>query len=187
MSDEKRLTESLNFVLDVLQTPLWERWDFIIGTALGVVGVVLSGMAFWEAKKAKRAAIDAGRTVKLQTVTIDLTEISQKLDRVQPGIKYHDARDLLAELNRRIRRAAAQFSNDEMLRNAVTTLLAALTQAHESLQQVRPTAAASESEAPDAVYYGIESQFTAVNNGIADVLGQLERRVQRPGDDNGQS
>jgi hypothetical protein len=62
-----------------------------------VAGLTFSILAWIEAKQARKAATAAGRTVKLQTVTIELSEIGQRLDRVQPGIGFDEARDLLAD------------------------------------------------------------------------------------------
>jgi hypothetical protein len=38
-------------------------------------------------------AAEAGRILKLQTITIDLSEIRQKLERLSNDIKFEDARD----------------------------------------------------------------------------------------------
>jgi hypothetical protein len=50
--------------------------------------IVCTWIALSEARQAKRAATAAGRTVKLQTIAIELTEIAQKIDRMAPDIRF---------------------------------------------------------------------------------------------------
>jgi hypothetical protein len=109
--------QALQQVLQRLDVPFWKHIDFWIATLLGVAGVFVSFLAYRqaeaakeEARQAKEAATEAGRTVKLQTMSIELTEIAQKLDRVQPGIKFNAAKDLFNETSRRLRRASKTTS-----------------------------------------------------------------------------
>jgi hypothetical protein len=108
--------QALQQVLQRLDIPFWKHADFWIASILGVAGVGVSFLAYRQAEaakeeaiQAKEAATEAGRTVKLQTMSIELTEIAQKLDRIQPGIKFNAAKDLFNETSRRLRRAMAPF------------------------------------------------------------------------------
>lgn len=139
--------------------------------------------AFVEARNAKRAATEIGRVVKIQTTTIELTEISQKLDRIQPTIHFNEARDLLGEISRRLRRVVSPFSKDSELKESISSLRAALVEAQASLKAVRPADPAKELEAPYAIYYGIEDHFTIINNCVADLLGLFEKQTINFGDD----
>lgn len=160
----------------------WTMPDFWINLAVGIGSIIFSILAFVEAKRAKRAAIEAGKAVKLQTVTIELTEIAQKLDRVEPGMLFSDARDLLAEISRRLRRATAPYATDPELINAITAVREALDAAQESLRSVRPSDPTKENETPDAVYYGMESELASVNNCVADLMGLFEMKSVAPAD-----
>ncbi|HEY2783020.1 MAG TPA: hypothetical protein VGI90_19735 [Steroidobacteraceae bacterium] len=166
----------LNQILQSVTEPFWHRPDFWIGTALGIAGLVFSVKAFLEAKKAAVAAREAGRTVKIQTTTVDLTEFAQRLSKIQPKIRFVDARDLLDEVNRRLRRAIAPFAGDPQLKDAIGVLKKTLQAASEALAAVRPTDAAKESEAPDSVYNGVEGHFRAISDALADLVGLFEKK-----------
>lgn len=170
--------------------PFWEHPDFWIESAIGLTAVVLSFLAYRQAEAAKEeavkateAATEAGRTVKLQTMAIELTEVAQKLDRVQPGIKFNFAKDLFNETSRRLRRVVAPFADNPDLHDAIEAVKDALEATQSSLKQVRPTDPGKEGEAPDAVYYGIEDNFATINNCVADLLGMVEKQSYKLGED----
>ena len=161
---------------------------------IGVAGIVVSGFglhysmrAFDEAKEAKAAAKAAGRTIKLQTIVIELTEISQKIDRVNPDIRFDEARDLLSDMSFRLVRATSVFEEEPALSKAIRALRQALDAAHAALKSVRPTDPSKESEVPNAVYYAVEDDFAAVKNCIAELLGLLERQTFDFGEHNANS
>lgn len=168
--------------LNELHPHFW--WDpgYWIAQIIGLAGAILSLLAFLEARKAfheakgaKEAATAAGRTVKIQTVTIELTEIAQKLDRIQPEVVYNEARDLLSEIQRRLRRLIAPFAKDPELKDAIGAVLQALQAAQSSLKAVRPTD--PKVETPNAVYFGTQDAFDTINNCVADLLGLFEKQT----------
>jgi|SRR6267378_1333746 len=170
-------------VLELLRQPFWRRYDFWIGFAIGIAGLVFSILAFIEARKAKTAANAAARTVKSQTVAIELTEIALKLDRIKPDIRFSEARDLLAEISRRFHRATSPFGNDPGLSETIKTNVEALRQVRESLKAVRPTDPAKEGEAPLAVYNAVEEACSQISSSVADLIGLFEREAVDFGDD----
>lgn len=174
-------------VLELLQQPFWHRVDFWIATVLGAAGLIFSILAFLEAAKAKRAAIAAGRTVKLQTIAIELTEVSLKLDRIETNIRFSEARDLLAEISRRLHRATSPFANDSKLSGSISATLAALSAAQTSLKAVRPTDPTKEDEAPFATYNAIEDNFATINNCVGDLVGLLEKETFNFGEEDVES
>lgn len=177
------IQQTLNTILEILRRPFWQQGSFWISLLIGLAGVLFSVLAFAEARKAKRAATAAGRTVKLQTITVELTEIAQKLDRMQPDIHFNEARDLLAEISRRLRRATSPFAGEAALSQAIGLSRQALQAAQNSLKQVRPADPGREGEAPYAVYYAIEDDFATINNCVADLLGLFEKQSFDFGDE----
>jgi hypothetical protein len=163
----------------------WVHPHFWIDFVLAGIGIGFSIAAFVEARRAKSAATDAGRVVKIQTVVIELTELSQRLDKLEPEIRFSDARDLVAEISRRLRRLASPFQDDKELGDTVKALRDALDATQRALNAVRPANLDAESAAPMAVYHGIESNVSAVNNLVADLLGLLERRTLFFGEQHG--
>jgi hypothetical protein len=176
------LPSSLDRVLNQLPPPFWRDFGFWIGIAIGVGGLVFSIMAWMEAKNAKRAATAAGRTVKLQTIAIELTEIVQRLQKVQPGISFAEARDLIAETGSRVHRATSPFSKEPFLTEAIENAKEAVRAAQAALTSVRPTTLNAESEVPDSVYYGIESFCTQISNYVSDLIGLFEKQTFDYGD-----
>ena len=191
------MTPELQSILDKLKElhpPFWKDLGYLITLFIGIAGLVYSykafkeaGKAFREARSAKEAATAAGRTVKIQTVTIELTEVTQMLDRVEPGMLFSEARDLLAEVQRRVRRHVAPFAEHPRLSNAIETTLQALETAHKSLKGARPADAAKEVEAPNAVYNAIEDDFATINNCVAGLMGLFEKVTLGLGDDDGEA
>jgi hypothetical protein len=181
------IQSALDRILQHQPPPFYKDIGFWITLIIGLAGLLFSILAWIEAKKAKKAATAAGRTVKVQTVTIELSEICQKLDRVQPGIRFNEARDLLSDTSRRVHRVTAPFSKEPNLSEAITTAKVAVQDALISLKSVRPTEPGQESETPNAVYYGIEAYCSAISSSVAEVLGLFEKQAFDFGDDNGDS
>lgn len=171
------IQSSLERILERLPPPFWEDVGYWLAFTVGLGGLIFSIMAWREAKNAKRAAVAAGRTVKLQTIAIELTEIVQKLDKVQPGIRFNEARDLIAETGRRVHRATAPFSKEPKLLEAIEFAKQAVQSAQNSLKSVRPTGPNAEAEAPDSVYYGIESDCSQISNTVSDLIGLFEKQT----------
>jgi len=172
--------------LDSALSPFWVgHWDFWIGSVIGTLGLLFAILAFLEARQAKRAATEAGKTVRIQTITIELSEISQKLDKLQTGIHFNEARDMLNEITRRLRRIVSPFRKDAGLADSITSLTTALAEAKESLGSVRPVDA-SMAEAPGVVYYAIEANFAEINNSVADLLGLFEKKTINFGEEDGE-
>jgi hypothetical protein len=185
---------SLGAILEIVKVPFWYRLDFWISSILGigglgvsVFGLVFSIKAFREAKKAAHAAKEAGRSVKIQTTTVELTEVAQKLDRISPEIQFNEARDLVNEISRRLRRAVAPFARDEELKESIEAVYSVLGLAKAALSSVRPADKSKESQVPEAVYYGVEGQFGAISDAVAGLIGLFEKKGFKFGDVDGES
>lgn len=178
----------INRLLESVQAPFWHRPEFWIFLILSIGGLVVSAVGLWysmrafeeaqqakvEAKQAKAAAREAGKTVRVQTVAIELGEISQKLERLQPDILFSEARELLNEVSRKLLRAVSPYAEDPALKAKVSSVRAAIEAAQASMKGVRPTPGAA--EVPGSVYNGIEADFASINNLVAELLGLFETR-----------
>jgi len=140
--------EALRQILRTGMPPFYATWDFWIFLVLGIAGTLFSILAFKEAGRAKNAAAAAkeaagaaGRSVKIQTVTIELTEILQRLDKLDDEISFPGARDLLSEVSRRLRRLIGPFSASPEITEYYGQLKEALKQAKNALESVRPSIA----------------------------------------------
>ena len=180
----QRLASDLSSLLQNVRSPFWGRWDFWIFVVLGIAGLVFSVKAFLEARQAKTAARDAGRTVKIQTVTLELSDISPKLERLEPSVKFSDARNLLNEISRKLRRISAPFAKEPFLRDKILELNTALDKAKESLNKVRPNP--GEEELAGATYNAIEADFATISNFVADLSGLFEKETINFGDHDGE-
>ena len=102
-------------IISVMEQPFYTTPEFWIASIIGIASVYFSVKAFKEAREAKKAAFEAGKTVKIQTITIELTEIAQRLDKLDFELNFSEARDLLNEVSRRIRRLIAPFQDTDYL------------------------------------------------------------------------
>src|SRR2546427_3351553 len=182
-NDFQSITNTLRLLVDNVQKPYWGKAEFWAAALIGILGVIVSAIglyysvkAFKEAREAKHAATEAGKTVKIQTITIELTEILQKLDKLQPQIQFSDARDLLTEISRRLRRLTSPFQKDPELLDTINALRAALTSASNSLNSVQPSDPNDAAEAPLAVYNATQGAFASISNTTADLLGLCEKK-----------
>lgn len=78
------LNPALDAMRQLLEVPFWKHADFWISSIIGTAGVFVSFLAYrqaekatLEAEKAKQAATEAGKTVKLQTMAVELSEVNQ--------------------------------------------------------------------------------------------------------------
>lgn len=94
-----------------LSAPFYTDWKFIVSSLVSIIGAGFAFFAFIEARKAKHAATEAGTTVKMQTITIEVTEIVQRLDSLDINIDFPTTRDLLNEISRKIRRLVSPFES----------------------------------------------------------------------------
>lgn len=166
------MTETeLRVLLEGVAVPFWRDWAFWIGTGLGVLGVMLSGFAFVEARQAKIAARQAGRVVKLQTIVVELTEVALRLERFDDHADFRSARNLLTETTRRVRRLIAPFQDSEAYRASCDELKGTMARAKEELAKLRP---GGPDEAANTVYFALQEIFTDLGAQIAEIIGRFE-------------
>lgn len=166
---------------ETINEPFWNKADFwinffigIIGLIAGIIGIYYARKAFVEAEKAKQAATEAAKVVKIQTTAIELSEILQKLEKLDPSVEYQEARELLNEVSRRLLRATAPFAKEVELSEIIRDLRVALTATKTALNALRPTNVAVEAQGQQTVYFGIEGDFANITNIVADLLGLFE-------------
>ena len=178
MSDEEAKA-----LMQLLSKPFYWTWDFWVNVAIGVGGLTFSVLAFFEARAAKNAAAEAGRTVKIQTITIELGEIAQRLDKLDFDLSFSEARDLLNEVSRRLRRLIAPFQSTDDLIDAASNLKKALDDAKTALEHLRPQQLTQQehdegvSAALNNVYFGMQGHFSNVSSLVAEIMGLFEKRT----------
>jgi len=186
----------INHLTELLQSPFWHRGDFWIFAILGMVSIVVSGFGLWfsikafgeaeqakvAATQAKVAAKEAGKVVRVQTVAIELGEISQRLERLEPDILFSDARELVNEVARKLLRSISPYSEEPLLKTKIAEIRAAIPAAQNSMKEVRPSPGAS--EVPGAVYNAIEADLAKLNNLVAELLGLFETMNIHSGEPN---
>jgi hypothetical protein len=188
---QAEIQSEINQIIQTLQESPLRHWDFWLASLASISGIVLSAVglkysvkAFREAEKAKEeaekatlAAKEAGKTVRVQTVAIELADIAQKLGHIQQNISFMEARELLGDATRRLRRAVAPFADDLQLKEPIAAVKQTLEAAQASLQGVRPATAEAEADAPNAVYNGVEADFGKISYTVAELSGLFERET----------
>jgi hypothetical protein len=147
--------------------------------------------AFYEARSAKekaadaaRKAGDAGKSVKLQTMTADLPEVYPKLERLVPGVLFATAWEIYSDVSRRLLRAITSIEKEPVLSPAIANVRQALMATKESLKSVQPTDPGKEAEAPNAVYNALLDDFWSISSSVAELLGLIDNQTQNLGDKN---
>ncbi|TRO15812.1 hypothetical protein EQ826_21970 [Ectopseudomonas mendocina] len=164
-------------ILEILNLPFYMKWDFWIGLCVGLASIYFSVKAYLEAAAAKRAASEAGKTVKIQTITIELSEIAQRLDKLDYHVSYTEARDLLNEISRRIRRLIAPFESGEDLQDVCGRMKQALSDAKNSLDEVRPQTDDDDAIIKSSVYFAVEGHLSSISGLVAEIMGLFEKRT----------
>ena len=169
--------EQFSALLEAHTGRFYQSAEFWIASVIGLAGLIFSAFAFWEARKAKKAAWEAGKTVKIQTITIELTEIAQRLDRLDFGLGFADARDSLNEFSRRLRRLIAPFASEDNFRDVAKRLILALDAGKQALEEIRPLDNKIEKLPSNAVYFAVQGHFMNINNAVAELMGLFEKRT----------
>ncbi|MFN5217270.1 MAG: hypothetical protein ACK5CL_00750 [Sphingomonadales bacterium] len=175
---EQQYKELLNLIADYQTQPFYSDTAFWISTVIGIIGVYLSFIAFKEAREAKQAAKAAGSVVRLQSITIDLTEIIQRLDKLSTELNYSETRDFFNELNRRVRRSISILTTDTIYSSKTSEILATLVNIKTNLDNVRQNGTADQTLlAGTNLYYAIEGEFSSLSGQLADLCGLLEQKT----------
>lgn len=169
--------KDLQQIADMVGSPFYSQPDFWINVLLGVVGVLFSVLAFVEARRAKVAAAEAGKTVKIQTITIELSEIAQRLDKLDAQLNFSEARDLLNEISRRLRRLIAPFQSLEDLKDLCVSLKASLDAAKQALEGLMPQEGGADQLPPNSVYFATQGHFANISSQVAEIMGLFEKRT----------
>lgn len=157
-----------------INAPLWSSWEFWISTCIGIIGLILSFRAMSEAKKAKEAAMKAGESIQIQSITIELSEILHSLQSINEDIKFREARNILTHTQNKLRRFLASYKEIETYRTACANINTSLDRATQALAGVKPSGSDSD---PGVVYYGIEGSFSCICGDVSELMGLFERRA----------
>jgi hypothetical protein len=172
-----KMTETQE-ILYLLKEPFWVRPDFWLSIFIGLISTAASILAFFQAKRAKEAAAYAATTVKIQTITIELTELIQKLDKLDYEIEFSTARDFLNEISRKIIRLLAPFKENFDYKTTINTVFETLKKTKISLENVKPMSTKKDIDLElHSVYHAIESQFSELSALIAELIGLFEKRT----------
>ena len=166
-------------IIDLIQKaqiPFWKTGDFWIFLVLAALSLIASIMAWIQARKAKNAAEDAGKTVKIQTITIDLFEIIQNLDNLSMDINFKTARDLINGTNRKVIRLMTPFNKNCDYSDIIALIVKDLADAKNSLYEVKPLSE-TEDVIKNSVYYAVEGIISALSGHLAELMGLFEKHT----------
>lgn len=170
--------EKLETILNNTSEQFYENFGFWIGIILSIIGIIISWIAYKEAERAKIAAFKAANFVRIQSITIELTEITQRLDKINPNLDYSTARDFFNEVSRRIRRSLSSISQHPEFSQKTNQIITTLNGIKKNLDDVRKTALEDKSllEGID-IYLIIEGEFSTLSGDLAELCGILEQKT----------
>jgi len=169
--------EDINKLVEAINQPFYLDIGLWVGSVIGCISIFFSVKAFHEARDAKKAAYEAGKTVKIQTITIELTEIAQRLDKLDFELNFSEARDLLNEISRRLRRLIAPFQANEDMLEQCTNLKTALDEAKLALEEVRPQESSDQDIPTNSIYFATQGHFSNISSLVAEIMGLFEKRT----------
>lgn len=162
----------------ILNNSFYKRPDFWISIIIGLLSVLYSFIAYREAKAAKIAAKKAGNTVKIQSITIDLTELIQRLDKLSTKLDYSQARDFYNELNRRVRRSISSLTLNTDYQEKTNCIIKTLITIKTNLDDARQSGSTDPTMLEGInLYYAIEGEFSNLSGQLADLCGLLEQKT----------
>lgn len=179
LGDTSLQPTDLQRIVSQIERPFYQEAEFWISLAVGIVGVLFSLLAYFEARKAKEAAAEAGRTVKIQTITIELSEIAQRLDKLDSKLGFSEARDSLNEISRRLRRLIAPFELGDDLKGPCQSLRESLKAARTALDNLVPQDGLIENLLPNSVYFATQGHLAEISGLVAEIMGLFEKRTIR--------
>jgi hypothetical protein len=167
--------QTLERIRALVEAHFWTHGDFWIELIVGLLGLWFSIQAFVQASRAAEAATEAAKAVKLQSMSGELIEVSQKIQGFKPGISFDSAKAIYSEVLFKLQRVMAPFENENRLREQIEAVNTALEAAHEALNQVVPANPNKQDAAPDSVYFGVEDKFSTLNGHVGRLLGLVEQ------------
>ena len=142
---------------------------------LSLIGIGVSYFAWKAAKSASEAALDAKKTIHIQSIIIELSEINSKLDNLEQNISFDKAREYIIQLNRKIARSTSLISSDLKMSSNVDSINSTLTLLQTSLDSVRPIGKAVIPST--SIYHALESNLRTLSIDIAKLIGLLENET----------
>lgn len=174
----EQIIKKLNEITLKIDKPFYYDFGFWIGLIIGLLGIFISWIAYKEAEKAKEAAFKAGNIVRLQSITIELTEIIQRLDKINTDLDYSTARDFFNELSRKIRRSISVISTSPEYSNKTNEIIAILNTIKNNLDDVRKNVMVDKSLLQGIdLYFTIEGDLSDLSGNLAELCGMLEQKA----------
>lgn len=159
-----------------LNLPYWKRIDFWITILLSTFSLIASIAAFLQARLAKKAAKHFGKSVKINSVISELSELNQRLDNLDEKISYALARTLITEISRKIIRHTTPFEEDPQYLESIKTIRINLNELVNQLQNVSPIGGQFNNMAIQGqIFTAIEGPLANLSNNLAVFTGLLEK------------
>jgi hypothetical protein len=176
--------DQLNSSLVELKSSVDSFWlspAFWIGTAIGIIGLVVSYGAYREAREAKRSSQKRNSISRLQFTVSDLNQIATRIRFVARDLVYDDAIWMFTDITSRIvylkriyesRNAAENSAVTQQCAKALETLKTIDT----AIDGLRPTEEAQASNA--IVYYSIDTKLTALSIELSELIAIIDTMAQ---------
>ena len=150
-------------------------WDIInkISAIAGIIGLLASVAAFFQARSAKNAAENAGNFVKLRTTAYEILEISY-LCKLESTISFTEARVRYKNINDKVQKIIGSYEgadlNDDILKN----IKALLQNIKDKLNELSPNPTSEEGV---NIYFYLADSFDTLSGELNKLNGVLEKQL----------
>lgn len=158
---------------------------FYIGISIGIIGILISYASFWQAKKAKIAAISAeeaaksaAQRVKTQEMIIDIQNIISSCS-IEMEINYYQASQTCNAITSRIKHLLGYYKNDLNIdiQDILKSVEINLDTMRATLNSNNPVLITNQqNNIQNQIYYSIEPLFTSILGNLGLLQGLLENK-----------
>jgi hypothetical protein len=160
----------------------FQKFDFYFFLFLTLIGIGFSIASFVEAKRAKIAAQEAGKIVKIQDILLEISEITN-MAFIDINDNYQRASDRIKTFSGKINYIIAILKNEVYIDTAeLSDIMETLKAIRNKLNQLNPIIAATisggaENNISGLIYYSLESDLVNLNAQMNKLAGELHRNI----------
>lgn len=151
----------------------WKSLQFWIGVSLGLASVVFSLMAFFEAKKAKKAAMKARVSFSIRNIETELNIEISLLNGINNTISYNDMRKISLELSSKMARINEIIVQQKLVdKTDIQKIDMVINNFNSTLSQVKPDY--EDKDMKFQIFNGMSTVITETSQLLSTIVGKIQ-------------